>query len=176
MDVACGQRRVEQMWPSQSPSMAPPFGSYANIWCTWTICNMIDWKKRQTNHWGECECVGSQFCLYFSLLCIDFISRVWSKKHSTAVCLKYLQENCKQRTTSGQCPGGWGVGGVKEKKGCGILWEEKTISLFCSIFVVGLCFKRSYWKSNNDVHWKLMQLNFILWGTQKRNRINIRKI
>lgn len=75
-----------------------------------------------------------------------------AKTNSTAVCLKYLQENCKQRTTSGQCPGGLGVGGVKKKKGCGILWEEKTISLFCSIFVVGLCFKRSYWKSNNDVH------------------------
>jgi len=90
---------------------------------------MIDWQKRQTNHWGSAgssASVGRQFCLYFSLLCIDFISRVWSKKHSPAVCLKYLQENCKQRTTSGHRP----VGGRAEK--WGVACGEKQFHYFAS--------------------------------------------
>lgn len=96
--------------------------------------------------------MGSQFCLYFSLLCIDFISRVWSKNKFycclSKIFARKLQAKDNKRAMSRRVRGR----GVKEKKGCGILWEEKTISLFCSIFVVGLCFKRSYWKSNNDVH------------------------
>jgi len=94
---------------------------------------MIDWQKRQTNHWGSAgssASVGRQFCLCFSLLCIDFISRVWSKKHSPAVCLKYLQENCKQRTTSGHRP----VRGRAEK--WGVACGEKQFHYFASFLLL----------------------------------------
>lgn len=65
---------------AKSKSRWPPlFRSFANIWRTWTICNMIDWKKRQTNHWGSVWASGRVWlCVSeLSVLFIFFFALHW---------------------------------------------------------------------------------------------------